>query len=83
MNVAVNASFIDYHKAFDMINHDKLLKILKSTSIDDRNVRLISELYWNQKTTIRLQDLVSETVNIKIGVRQGCVLSPLLFNIYA
>ena len=50
--------------------------------MDGKDVNLIVSLYWNQKAAIRIEDQLSEYTKIQRGVRQGCVLSPYLFNIY-
>jgi len=83
MNMNVYTCFIDYRKAFDMVRHNKLIEVLRSTSIDEHDINIITELYWNQNAEIRVEYSTSESVAIRRGVRQGCVLSPLLFNIYA
>lgn len=83
MNVNVIACFIDYRKAFDCINHQKLIEILKTTGIDREEIRLITNLYWEQNAVVRIEGTYSDAIKIKRGVRQGCVLSPLLFNIYS
>jgi hypothetical protein len=82
-NVKLYACFIDKEKAFDKVRHDKLMEILKSKNIDTKDIRLIENLYWNQEAEVRTEDGVSETIRILRGVRQGCILSPLLFNLYA
>ena len=74
--------FIDYSKAFDRVHHDKLITCLKSIGLDGKDINLIASLYWNQKAAIRIEDQLSEHTKIQRGVRQGCVLSPYLFNIY-
>ena len=83
VNVDVYTCFVDFEKAFDQIRHDKLMSILKSLNLDDRDVRIIANLYWNQSANIRIEGSLSESIQIKRGVRQGCILSPLLFNIYS
>ena len=50
--------------------------------IDGKDIRVITNLYWHQKAAIRVQNQLSPLIPIKRGVRQGCVLSPYLFNIY-
>jgi hypothetical protein len=70
--------FIDYTKAFDRVQHKQLIKCLK----DDADIRLICNLYWEQTASIRYNRDISAPNNIKRGVRQGCVLSPCLFNLY-
>ena len=67
--------FIDYAKAFDCVDHNKLWKILQEMRIPDRLTCLLRNLYADQGTTDWFQ--------IGKGVRQGCILSPCLFNFYA
>ena len=50
--------------------------------MDGKDIRIIANLYWMQKAAIRVGDELSDYTEIKRGVRQGCVLSPYLFNIY-
>ena len=78
----IYACFIDYSKAFDTFNHEKLIACLKTTDIDQSDIALIANLYWEQDTKIRIGNDMSESLKIKRGVRQGCVLSPSLFNLY-
>ena len=75
--------FVDFEKAFDRINWVKMLEILKKIGVDWRDRRLIMNLYMNQKTVVKIQQEFSEEGEIGRGVRQGCCMSPLLFNIYA
>jgi hypothetical protein len=83
VNQNIYACFIDYQKAFDNVKHNKLIKILDNVGVDKGDLRIINNLYWNQRAVIRVDGELSEEVLIKRGVRQGCVLSPLLFNIYS
>jgi len=83
VNQKIYACFIDYQKAFDNVKHDKLIKILDNVGVDKGDLRIISNVYWNQRAVIRVDEELSEEILIKCGVRQGCVLSPLLFNIYS
>ena len=82
MNKDVYMCFIDYEKAFDRVNHEKMIQCMQSIGIDKSDVRIISNLYWTQKAYIRLENDISNEIQIKRGVRQGCVLSPALFNLY-
>jgi len=75
--------FIDWQKAFDRGNWTKLLQILKRTGIDWRERRLISKLYMDQRVKLRLDRGEKRSVQIGRGVRQGCCLSPILFNLYS
>lgn len=75
--------FIDYSKAFDKVRHRNLIDILESLDIDGKDLRLLKNLYWDQRAAVRVSDNVSEYVTIQRGVRQGCVYSPDLFNIYS
>lgn len=83
MNVNVFACFINYKNAFDCVKHYKMIEILKATGIDREEIRIISNLYWQQTAVMKLKGATLEASSIKRGVRQGCVLSPLLFNIYS
>ncbi|KAI5752582.1 hypothetical protein M8J77_018365 [Diaphorina citri] len=83
VNQNVYACFIDYNKAFDKVRHGQLIEILKRKQIDSRDIRIIANLYFNQNASVLIQSKLTELVDIKRGVRQGCVLSPLLFNIYS
>ena len=70
-------------KAFDCVSHQKLAEILRTTGVDEGDLRIITQLYWNQTAEIRTDGGTSDEVAVRKGVRQGCVLSPLLFNIYS
>lgn len=74
--------FIDYSKAFDKVQHEKLFKILDQMDIDGKTVRWIRNLYWEQTAAVRVDNELSEWMKIERGVRQGCVLSPDLFSLY-
>ena len=74
--------FIDYKKAFDCVDHQIIWCTLKDMGVPEHLIVVMRNLYTNQKSTVRTE--YGETSNIPIckGVRQGCILSPLLFNIY-
>ena len=74
--------FIDYTKAFDRVKHDMLFEILSKAGVPDKEINIIKSLYLQQKATVRYENETSEEITIKRGVRQGCILSPCLFNIY-
>ena len=75
--------FIDYDKAFDCVDHKKLWKILKEMGISDHLSCLLRNLYASQETTVRTGHGTTDWFQIGKGVRQGCILSPCLFNFYA
>ena len=72
--------FIDYTKAFDCVDHNKLWKILKEMGIPDLSPR---NLYAGQEATIRTGHEMMDLCQITKGVHQGCILSPCWFNLYA
>ena len=80
MNQNIYMCFIDYNKAFDKVRHDHLMRLLIEKKLDKR---IISKIYYNQKANIRIEQETSEEIEIKRGVRQGCILSPILFNLYS
>ena len=73
--------FIDYAKAFDCV--DKLWKILKEMEIPDHLTCLLRNLCAGQEATVRTGHGATDWFQIGKGVRQGCILSPCLFNLYA
>ena len=74
---------IDYAKASDCVDHNKLWKILKEMGIPDHLTYLLRNLYAGQEATIRTGHRTTDWFQIGKGVRQGCILSPCLFNFYA
>ena len=75
--------FIDYAKAFDCVDHNKLWKILQHMGIPDHLTGLVRNLYAGQEATDRTGHETTDWSQIGKGVRQGCILSPCLFNLYA
>ena len=75
--------FNDYAKAFDCVDHNKLWKILKEVRISDHLTCLFRNLYAGQEATVRPGHGTTDSFQIGKGVRQGCILSPCLFNVYA
>ena len=75
--------FIDYAKAFDCVDHNKLRKILKEMEIPDHLTCLLRNLYAGQEATVRTGHRTTDWFQIGKGVHQGCILSPCLFNLYA
>ena len=81
--VQKNICFIDYAKAFDCVDHNKLWKILKEMGIPDHLTCLLRNLYAGQEATARTGHGTTDWFQIGKGVYQGCILSPCLFNLYA
>ena len=75
--------FIDYAKAFDCVDHNKLWKILKEIGIPDHLTCLLRNLYAGLEATVRTRQGTTERFQIRKGVRRVCILSPCLFNLYA
>ena len=73
--------FIDYAKAFDYVDHNKLWKILKEMEIPDHLTCLLRNLYAGQEATVRLGHGTTDWFQIGEGVRQDCILSPCFFNL--
>ena len=75
--------FIYYAKAFDCVDHNKLWKIIKEMGIPDHLTCLLRNLYPGQEATVRTGHGTMDWFQIRKGVRQGCILSPCLFNFCA
>jgi hypothetical protein len=79
----LSVCFLDWQKTFDQVSWTKLMQILKETSIDWCERKLISNLNMAQSVKVRLNRRETRSVKIGRGVRQGCCLSPILFNLYS
>ena len=75
--------FIDYAKAFDCVDHNKLWKNLKEMGIPDHLTCLLRNLYAGQEATVRTGHGTTDWFPIGKGICQGCILSPCLFNLHA
>ena len=75
--------FIDYAKAFDCVDNNKLWKILKEMGIPDHLTCLLRNLYAGQEATVRTGHGTTDSFQIRKGVCQGFILSPCLFGLYA
>jgi len=75
--------FIDYAKAFDYVDHNKLWKILKEMEIPGHLTCLLGNLYAGQEAEVRTRSGTMDWFQIGKGVCQGSILSPCLFNLYA
>ena len=75
--------FIDYAKAFDCVDYNKLWKILKEMGIPEHLNCLLRNLHAGQEATVRTGHGTTDWFQIGKGVRQGCILSPCLFNFHA
>ena len=75
--------FIDYTKAFDCVDHNKLWKILQEMRIPDHLTCLLRNLYAGQEAIVRTRHGKTDWFKTRKGVQQGCILSPCLFNLYA
>ena len=75
--------FIDYPKAFDYVDHNKLWKILQEMGIPDHLTCLLRNVYAGQEATVRTGHGTTDWFQIRKRVHQGCMLSPCLFNLNA
>ena len=83
MSLIIYFCFIDYAKAFDCVDHNKLWKILREMGIPDHLTCFLRNLYAGQEATVRTGHGTTDWFQIGKGIRQGCILSPCLFNFYA
>ena len=75
--------FLDYAKAFDCVDHNKLWTIPKEMGITDHHTCLLRNLYASQEETVRTGHETTDWFQVRKGVCQGCILLPCLFNLYA
>ena len=74
---------IDYSKAFDCVDHSRLWNTLRNMGVPEYLIALIRSMYANHEAAVRTEYGDSEWFEVRKGVRQGCILSPSLFNIYS
>ena len=79
----ISFCFIDYAKAFDCVDHNKLWKILQEIGIPDHFTCLLRSLYGGQEAIVRTRHGTTDWFQIGKGVQQGCILLPCLFNLHA
>ena len=75
--------FIDFTKAFDMVRHNQMWLTMLEMGFPPHLIQLLQNLYSQQRASVRTADHISEWFKVMKGVRQGCNLSPCLFNILA
>ena len=75
--------FIDYAKAFDCVDHNKLWKTLKEMGVPDDLTCFLRNLYAGKEATVRSEHGIMDWFKIGTRVCQSCILSPCLFNLYA
>ena len=76
-------AFIDYKKAFDSVKHRNLWKTLKEFGLCTTVVDVLETLYMVQRASVRMESELTDWFEIKKGVRQGCLISPMSFNCYS
>ena len=75
--------FIDCTRAFDCVDHNKLWVSLQNMGVPNHLICLLKNLYADQEATVRTEHGLTEWFKVEKGVRQGCILSPYLFNLHA
>ena len=73
--------FVDMEKAYDRVNRRKLFEVMRSYGIHEKLIRTIERVYEDNKVKFELNEYITDWCKSDSGVRQGCPLSPLLFNI--
>ena len=81
-NQATYMCFVDLEKAYDRVPRNRLFGVLQAYGIDDKLLRAIASLYADCKCCVRINGQLSELFDVNCGLKQGCVLSPLLFIVY-
>ncbi|XP_060589316.1 uncharacterized protein LOC132744577 [Ruditapes philippinarum] len=82
MKKSTFTAFIDFRKAYDLINRSKLWSRLQVTGVCGKMLRAIKSLYSSLASCVRINSFTTDWFDVHCGLRQGCVLSPLLFNLY-
>ena len=80
-NSALYIVFVDFEKAFKSVHRHSMWRILRHYGIPDKIVRVIRALYENFECRVAHKNKLSDNFQVKSGVRQGCILSPILFSL--
>ena len=78
----LHAAFVDFKQAFDSVNHAVLWEVLKARGVHPKLVNMISDLYNGSRARVTAHGCTSDWFDLMTGVRQGCPLSPTLFNVF-
>ena len=81
-NLSTYVAFIDFKKAYDWINRELLFEKLQSIGISSKMLQAICSLYNNVQSCVRVNGNLTDWFEVNQGLKQGCILSPLLFNIF-
>lgn len=77
-----NIYFICFQKPFHTVHHEQLIKILNRKIIDHRDL-IIANLFWNQSAKVKVENELTNEIEICLSIRQRCILSPILLNPYS
>jgi hypothetical protein len=80
-NQKVFINFIDFKQAFDSIWHDGMWRVMQNAGIPEQLIKLVQVIYRKSSSAIKVDKKITEYFHTKTGVRQGCILSPYLFNL--
>ena len=81
-NGKVYSCFIDFKKAYDSVWHEGMYAKLESLNINGKFLEIIKNMFEKSNCAVKIQNKITNFFQCKRGVRQGCPLSPILFNIY-
>ncbi|KAK3888678.1 hypothetical protein Pcinc_007291 [Petrolisthes cinctipes] len=81
-NVPIHFNFIDFKSAFDTVLREALWIFLSSVGVNQRMINVIKKMYENTQCSVMIGGSMTEWFCVRVGVRQGCILSPALFNLF-
>ena len=81
-NQPLHICFIDLQKAYDSVNRETLWRICRAYGLSDKMIKMIKLLYEGTRAEVRIDGDLSTSIQMKTGIKQGCLLSPILFNVY-